>query len=43
VLLDYVEACNKKDKGRVVAEAPAQFEDWKPDVAKDYIDDEDGD
>jgi hypothetical protein len=43
VLLDYVEACNKEDKDRVVADAAAQFESWKPEVAKDYIDDEDGD
>jgi hypothetical protein len=34
VLLDYVEACNKEDKDRVVAEAAAQFESWKLEVAR---------
>jgi hypothetical protein len=35
VLLDDVEPCDKEDKDRVVAEASAELEDWKPDVAKD--------
>ena len=34
VLLDCVEACNKEDKDRVVAEAAAQFESWKLEVAR---------
>src|ERR1700694_2639623 len=34
VLLDYVEACNKEDKDRVVAEAAAQFESWNLEVAR---------